>query len=100
MSRLPTEMATVLPSVPALVQTIATSIVWSMKPLALQAMAPTMLAGEPLATAQARAPHRYRRGRRCQPERGRQCGRRQVTTVLAVVQTTMPKIEMKGLYEL
>ena len=100
MSRLPTEMATVLPSMTALMQTIATSIVWSMKLLVLQVMAPTMLAEEPLATAQVRVPHRYRRGRRCQPERGRQCGRRQVTTVLAVVQTTMPKIEMKGLYEL
>ena len=71
MSRLPTEMATVLPSVLALMQAIAMSIVWSMKPLAWQAMAPMVLAEEPLATAQVRAPHRYRRG---QPERGRQCG--------------------------
>ena len=97
MSRLLTEMATVLPNVLALMQTITTSIAQAMKPLALQAIVPTMLAGEPLATAQARAPHRYRRGRRCQPERGQQCGRRQVITVLAVVQTTMPKIEMEEL---
>ena len=97
MSRLLTEMVTVLLSVLVLMQTIAKSIVWSMKLLVLQVMALMMLVGEPLATAQVRVPHRYRRGCQCQPERGRQCGQQQVITVLVVVQTTMPKIEMKEL---